>query len=350
MSIAEEFVKFNVLGIEENLVSKEDAFLISKYQKKLDILKNYKPHDYMLVTYSKQKQLEIINDLKKRRGAYNTITFYNSRGKRVKICEAFLVDGRILLQCSFVRGNKTFRMWLDTLLSELQKRNITKFRPHEFKTTYFKYVYDEIKEIRKSLNDIYQKYNNIYKARKNSLKQEFDKEINKYKPVIKEVKVKKELSNQEALEKAGKNKGVERVKDYFNSRITEEEKKIFLDWISKNIYSIRVYGLLDGRSGNVLKNEYGNIEGNLRLRDIKKDDAGKVVSSDNLSAYISLKSKDNPPMDILKKITSTKRKGTDLFYGNRLNDTNLALFLLLEYRDKGFKAGIRNLYRQIINE
>ena len=53
-------------------------------------------------------------------------------------------------------------------------------------------------------------------------------------------------------------------------------------------------------------------------------------------------------MEILKKVVSTKGRNENIFYGNRLNDKNLALFLLAEYHDKGFKAGIRNLYKYIV--
>ena len=346
-----DYVKFQVLGIEEDLVSEEDKKVINKLKLRKHILeaaKQDKNKVFVLETYSIEKQQKIFDELKLRQGDKTRITFLNDTNEPVEILGASIRHEKVLLRCRFCKRRNIFNMWLKTFINEIKKGNIRSIRPLKFVAAYFNTIDMSLKETSRNLQLIYDKYNNIYETRKLALKRDFENEIAGYKEVVKEAKIKKELSTEEALEKALKNKGVARIKDYWNTKISPEEKATLLNWLSQSIYSIRVYGLLDGKSGNVLKNKYSEIGGSVRLREVKRNEEGKVVSSDGISAYIALKFVNGAPEGILKKIVSTRRnKEQSIFSRNRICDTNLALFLLLEYKNKGFKAGVRNLYKQI---
>ena len=68
----QDYVKFNVLGIEKDLVTQEDKDLIYKLTQRKHILqghmKRFKdeldPLHYVIETYSKEKQCDIFNGLK----------------------------------------------------------------------------------------------------------------------------------------------------------------------------------------------------------------------------------------------------------------------------------------------
>lgn len=341
-----DYVKFNVLGIEEDLVSEEDKKLINKL-KQIKYILSKSNKKYMLEQYSLKTQINIFNNLKLRQGNKCRITFLNSKKSPVEILEVKQVKDKLLLECIFCKTRRKFNMWLSTFLNEFESKNICKLRPEGFVNNYLITVSDYIVKINKALAKIYNKYNKTYDDTENQLRTAYENELAKYPKIEKEAKaVRYQMTTQEALEKAKAFKGLERTKDYWNTRISQEEKDSLLKWISENIYSIRVYGLLDGQSGNTLLNEYSDV-GDVKIRPVKTNEEGKVTSQDSIVAHISFKQVENAPIDILKKVVSTKGRNENIFYNNRLNDKNLALFLLSEYHDKGFKAGVRNLYKEI---
>ena len=341
------YVKFNVLGIEEDLVSEEDKELIKKLQQRKHILQRNDSNKYVIETYRKDKQVDVFNKLKIRQGQKCRITFINDYGLPVEIAGAQVAKGEVLLNCIFCKTRKTFNMWLNTFLQGYKNGSMSKVKPDGFVNSYLISVKDSLNKTLAELQEIKDKYNKVYKETENALQAKYDSEIAKYSKIQKEAKSERyQLSAEEALEKAKSFKGLDRVKDYWNSKITEEEKQILLKWISENIYSIRVYGLINGQSGNTLLQEYADV-GNVKYREVKTNEEGKVTSQDSIVAHISFKTLENAPMEILKKIVSTKGRNENIFYNNRLNDKNLALFLLSEYHDRGFKAGVRNLYKEI---
>ena len=346
----QDYVKFNVLGIEKDLVSDEDKELIKKLTARKHIIKRAikDNREYVIESYSLATQCDIFNGLKLRQGQKCRLTFMNDYEMPVEITGAEIKDNKVLLHCVFCITRKTFKMWLDTFISEYTEEQITKIKPDKFAEYYLKSLQASLSEIKAELNTIKEKYNKIYKDKEEALKQEYDSELAKYDRITKEAKSQRyQMSAEEALEKAKSFKGLERTKDYWNTRISQEEKNSLLKWISENIYSIRVYGLLDGQSGNTLLNEYADI-GDVKIRPVKTNEEGKVTSQDSIVAHISFKQITDAPIDILKKVVSTKGRNENIFYNNRLNDKNLALFLLSEYHDKGFKAGVRNLYKYIV--
>ena len=345
----QDYVKFNVLGIEEDLVSNEDKDLIKRLNARKHIMQRAidKHNEYVIQSYPLTTQCDIFNGLKLRQGQKCRLTFMNDQNIPVEILGAELKDDKVLLRCVFCRTRKTFKMWLDTFLSEYFSGDIDKVKPDKFAEYYLKSLHVSLSEVKAELNTIKEKYNKIYKDKEEALKQGYDTELAKYDRITKEANSQRyQMSAEEALEKAKAFKGLERTKDYWNTRISQEEKDSLLKWISENIYSIRVYGLLDGQSGNTLLNEYADV-GDVKIRPVKTNEEGKVTSQDSIVAHISFKQVEDAPINILKKVVSTKGRNENIFYNNRLNDKNLALFLLSEYHDKGFKAGVRNLYKEI---
>ena len=346
------YVKFNVLGIEEDLVTQEDKDLIYKLNQKKHILARYLKEKgeniCNIETYNNKNQCDIFNGLKLRQGKKCRLTFINSSGYPVEITGAEIKNDKVLLNCIFCRTRKTFKMWLDTFLSDYKNNLIIKVKPDGFVKYYLTHAKDYYKETKEELNSIYEKYNKIYNDKQSELEAGYQAELAKYNKIEKEAKSERyQMTAEEAFEKAKSFKGLERTKDYWNTRTSETEKETLLKWISENIYSIRVYGLLGGQSGNTLLKEYSDV-GDIKIRPVKTNEEGKVTSEDGIVAHISFKQTKDAPMEILKKVVSTKGRNENIFYGNRLNDKNLALFLLSEYHDKGFKAGIRNLYKYIV--
>lgn len=343
----QDYVKFNVLGIEEDLVTKDDKDLIYKLTQRKNIL-NHCNKKFVIESYSLKSQADIFNGLKQRQGPKCRLTFMNDSNSPVQILGAEIKDNKILLSCVFCVTRRTFKMWLSTFLNGYLSGEITKVKPDGFANSYLLTIKSSLQKTKAELNEIYNKYNKIYKDKENALKAEYEKELAKTNRIKQEAKSERyQMTAEEALEKAKAFKGLERTKDYWNTKISQEEKDSLLKWISENIYSIRVYGLLDGQSGNTLLNEYADV-GDVKIRPVKTNEEGKVTSQDSIVAHISFKQVADAPIDILKKVVSTKGRNENIFYGNRLNDKNLALFLLSEYHSKGFKAGIRNLYKEII--
>ena len=345
-TVIKEYHRFNTFGIEENLVSPEDDATLEKlYHIRNFLLKAKDQNQLVIELYPDYKQLAIFNGLKARHGQKTRITFINDRGNPVEIKTACKYSSDIVLKCIFCRTRISFGMYLNTFIDEIKKNNITKIHPKGFARYYLKSISDALSDIDSELQELEDKYNKIYKEKAEELKREYEAELSKY-PKLESRKLKKELSPEEALNKAIKTLSLNRTKTYWNTKLSEEEKNTLLQWISKNIYSIRVYGVIDGRSGNVLSQEYSDVEG-VKLREVKRDDENQVISNDNITAHISFKTLEGAPKEIFEKIVSPKRRSKNIFYNNRLNDKNLALFLLAEYKDKGFKAGVRNLYKNI---
>jgi len=342
------YLKFNVLGMED-LVTPEDKEAIRKLTQRKHILLRAieKGKEYVIESYTLNNQCDIFNGLKLRQGQKCRLTFMNDQNMPVEIIGAELKDDKVLLSCIFCRTRKTFKMWLNTFLSEYFSGDIDKVKPDKFAEYYLKPLQESLTETKQALDEIHDKYNLMYLEKQKEIEAHYQEQLSIYPKVEQEAKAQRyQMSAEEALAKAKSFKGLERTKDYWNTRMTEEEKATLLKWISENIYSIRVYGLLNGQSGNTLLNEYADV-GDIKYREVKTNDEGKVTSQDSIVAHISFKTLENAPIEILKKVVSTKGRNENIFYNNRLNDKNLALFLLSEYNDLGFKAGVRNLYKQI---
>lgn len=351
-----DYVKFDVLGVSD-LISEEDKQRIKELETEKDFILNnpytkktidHRPL-YMIDLYSPEQQVRIFN-LQDRKGL--SIVFLNTENYKCKIVKAFLRGQTPILKWSFIYNtNKEFYLPLDRFLEIYSWGEFHDIYPKEFTKVYLTKVDDKLKALQDELDDFYQMLSALYEKEKDELKAgsleaelAFDK-LEKEAPSKRYSIKRKELSPDEALQAAYNTKDVQALKNKWKFILTEEEKKTFLEWIAKNIYSIRVYGVIDGRSGNLLKQEYGDY-GNIKYREPKTDEEGRNTSSDNISAYISLETTEEAPEEILRKFVG-RDESQELFRNNRLNSKNLALFLLSEYHDAGFKAGIRHLNKEI---
>jgi len=137
------------------------------------------------------------------------------------------------------------------------------------------------------------------------------------------------------------------IADAWNSTLTQAEQNTLINWLSKNIYSMRLYVVQGSSWDKAISELYPEeIYGKPR-RTISSE-----KSKDSINGYISVNSIDgNVPYDILKKITH-KQNNEDVikYYGKntyRINNYLLVLYLLNNYNKNGFKLGKTNLYKDI---
>lgn len=358
--VVKEYVDFQVLGISRNCQGdiEKDKGLADSLEAMLKRLKGKSPDTFLIECYSPYDQCRIINEMSKRNPEYPELIFINDWGKQTWIGKAYTTRIGVTLLCSFSNKGKWFSMRLTTFI-DVMRNMIGKvgfdeaarsFYPRRFFEVYFntvgnirEQILGRLENIRKTMEG----YNALYSTVKKNVEGEYALLGSQYPSLHSENDLpgrrKKCLTSEEALKKAMKYKGREAVKNYWNTYMSEEDRKILFDWIGRNIYSIRVYGLEEGRSGNMLRNEYPDL-GNVRYRKVKDDGCGET---DSIVAHISFKTTEGAPEELFRKVISTRNRDAGIFKGNRLNDTNLALFLLCEFHDQGFKAGVRNLYKQI---
>lgn len=341
-SAIKDYIRFGVLGLENVELEDEDKKELEKLTKQLKRLESISNKDlYVLQTYSQDTQVKIFSELKIRQNGH--VKFTNDIGLPCIINSVKLKYNDIALNCSFLWRpryvTKTdFSMWLSTFIADYKNKKITKIKPQKFEQVYLVTVKDRINELKAQINAIKSKYDTLYKQKENELKKANYQELNKTPRLEKEASAERyQLSNSEALEVAKTFKGVERTKSYWN-QVSKDEIVSLMGWIAKHIYSIRVYGLTGGQSGAALKNDYGEF-GEIKFRNPEYNDDGKLTSQDSIVAHISFDEVEDAPLDIFKKVVSAANKRESIFYQHRLNDKNLALFLLDEYNKFGFKAG-----------
>lgn len=338
-----DLIKFNVEGLNIE-VSEEDKARMEKLQNDIDKFSQC-PQDKLLIKcYPLKQQLKIFNELKDRQGQKTRLTFSNKADLPVEVVSAEKTrKDELLLNCKFLKSQKTFNMYLDTFISDAAK-----IKPRAFSKIYLSPVSDYVETLRAELNEIIDKYNKLYDAEKSRLSTAAYNDTKDFTELEKEGKANRyQMRGDEAIEVAKKYKGVEKVKNYWNTGLNADEKAEVIGWIANHIYSIRIYGVAEGKSGGILSQEYSD-SGNIKLRAVARNDAGEITSQDSILGHISFKhiNKSTAPLNILKKIC-TEKSHEDLFYENRLNDKNLALFLISEYHDCGFVAGMHRLSENI---
>ena len=92
----QDYVKFNVLGIEQDLVSKEDKELLYKLTQRKNIL-SHCDKKYVIESYSLKKQADIFNGLNQRQGPKCRLTFMNDQNHPVQILGAEIKNDKILV-------------------------------------------------------------------------------------------------------------------------------------------------------------------------------------------------------------------------------------------------------------
>lgn len=341
--------KFSVLGLDVD-VSPEDQLKYDELEtKRLQVFGQPEGTLY-IETFSEKTQINIFN-LKERKG--HLIKFLNSRNKKCYIKKCYDSIQGPIFTWSFEGKPDIYRMTVARFIEIYKQGEFHNIEPRKFEEIYFQPASKVLETIMTEIDKLNNKYNDLYKNKKSEVSKEYWNNLNQYDKLEQEAKperkvTKKDLSEEEALETAKKEKGVERVKSYWNSKLTKDEQAKLMGWVAANVYSIRIYALLGGQSGNALSAEYGDVQG-IKLREPEYNDANERTSQDSIGGYVYFKTTENAPLEIFEKIASEGRHFT-LGGGTvpkRFADKNFALFLISEYAKYGFVPGKRNLYRDI---
>lgn len=341
--------KFSVLGLDVD-VSEEDKVKYKELENKKKSLESAPEGTLYIETFSEKTQISIFN-LRERKG--KIIKFLNNKNRKCYIKRCFDSIQGPVFTWSFEGTSKIYRMSVERFIEIYKDGDFHDIEPRRFEEVYFKPVSEVLKDIEDEIETLNKKYNTLYNNKKSEVSKEYWNNLNQYDKLEQEAKperkvTKKDLSEEEALETAKKEKGVERVKSYWNSRLTKDEQARLMGWVAANIYSIRIYALLGGQSGNALSAEYGDVKG-IKLREPEYNDNHERTSQDSIGGYVYFKSIKDSPIDLFEKIASVGRHFT-LGGGtvpNRFADKNFALFLISEYSKYGFVPGKRNLYKEI---
>ena len=263
------------------------------------------------------------------------VEFINSWGRRCKISNVGKRSNETFVWCTW--KDKKWSMSLDVLLKDC-KLLVEK----KFKNKYLTNM--TTKDLNKRLQILHskrEKYNTQYQNIIKNSDQVISKELNKHTP---EIKVEREAMRR-CMKQLRSDKLV--LKNAWNSTLTKEEQQTLINWLAKNIYSMRLY-VVEGSSWDKAISELypEEIYGKPR-RTVPSE-----KSKDSINGYISINNIDgNVPYDILKKITH-KQNSADVikYYGKntyRINNYLLVLYLLNNYNKNGFKLGKTNLYKDI---
>lgn len=241
-----------------------------------------------------------------------------------------------------VKSNKkkdSWEMWFKTIMRECNFINIEK----NVKDKYFEQI--TIQNIDNHILNLENKKNNLDKL--------YEQTISKADSVINN-EVKKHKSemvvSREAIRKAIRSiqQDSKEIANAFNSTLTQAEQQILIEWIAKNIYSMRLYVVKDSSWDKAISELYPEDLYGKHRQTIPSE-----LSKDSINGYISVNNIDGDvPYEILKKITH-KQKAEDVIKQNkgsskyRINNYLLVLYLLNNYNRCGFKLGKTNLNKDI---
>lgn len=241
-----------------------------------------------------------------------------------------------------VQSNKKkapWEMWFKTIMRECNFINIEK----NVKDKYFDQI--TIQNIDNYISNLENKKNNLDKL--------YEQTISKADNVI-NTEVKKHKSemvvSREAIRKAIRSiqQDSKEIANAFNSTLTQAEQQILIEWIAKNIYSMRLYVVKDSSWDKAISELYPEDLYGKHRQTIPSE-----LSKDSINGYVSVNNIDGDvPYEILKKITH-KQKAEDVIKQNkgsskyRINNYLLVLYLLNNYNRCGFKLGKTNLNKDI---
>ena len=241
-----------------------------------------------------------------------------------------------------VKSNKKkdfWEMWFKTIMRECNFINVEK----NVKDKYFEQI--TIQNIDNHISNLENKKNNLDKL--------YEQTINKADNVI-NTEVKKHKSemvvSREAIRKAIRSiqQDSKEIANAFNSTLTQAEQQTLIEWIAKNIYSMRLYVVKDSSWDKAISELYPEDLYGKHRQTIPSE-----LSKDSINGYVSVNNIDGDvPYEILKKITH-KQKAEDVIKQNkgsskyRINNYLLVLYLLNNYNRCGFKLGKTNLSKDI---
>ena len=196
-------------------------------------------------------------------------------------------------------------------------------------------------------------YISTLQNKRNNLEQLYNQKISTANSVINnEVKQHKSemVVSREAIRKAIRSiqQDSKEIANAFNSTLTQAEQQTLIEWIAKNIYSMRLYVVKDSSWDKAISELYPEDLYGKHRQTIPSE-----LSKDSINGYVSVNNIDGDvPYEILKKITH-KQKAEDVIKQNkgsskyRINNYLLVLYLLNNYNRCGFKLGKTNLNKDI---
>jgi len=328
--------KFEVLGNPLEDVEKEICELNNYKNRILNLIENniLNKNSYAIQLLSKNKIIEIFK--------YNRIYFKNSKERNCMIFNVYEKSNNIYVVCKFTKSFTT-NLWkpitLNRFLELYDRYEFNQLYPKNIREKYFMKLEDKLNLIESKLVNLQKEYKRLYKEKEEKINLDFNSEIKKH----------KKLESENIIISKNKNR-VDNIKEKISIYLNSIEKQKLMNWISDNIYSIRLYAIEGGRGSGRLS--YYKDFGNQKIRKPDLNEEGKLLKScDSANGYISFKNVEKIPVDvknILERITYNRNSNVkSLFNKNRLNDFNFSLYLLSEFNSYGFKSGIRNLNRFI---
>lgn len=241
-----------------------------------------------------------------------------------------------------VKSNKKkdcWEMWFKTIMRECNFIDVEK----NVKDKYFEQI--TIQNIDNYILNLQNKRTNLetlYNQTISKADNVINNEVKKHKSEI--------VVSREAIRKAIRSiqKDSKEIANAFNSTLTQAEKETLIEWLAKNIYSMRLYVVKGSSWDKAISELYPEDLYGKHRQTIPSE-----LSKDSINGYVSVNSIDgNVPYEILKKITH-KQKAEDVIKQNtgstkyRINNYLLVLYLLNNYNRCGFKLGKTNLNKDI---
>lgn len=138
------------------------------------------------------------------------------------------------------------------------------------------------------------------------------------------------------------------VVNAFNTYLTNDEKKILMNWLNQHVNTLRLYVLKGGVYDELLSKEFPDDKYGVKRRTNPNDT--EKGSSDYCIGYVGVDSLKNCPVDLFRRI-ARKKDNKDVFkqIGNqyRFNSYGFVLYLLSEFNDIGYITGVSNLKNRI---
>lgn len=265
----------------------------------------------------------------------------NFRNQRYWLCEIQKVwkkDNELYVQVKSHKKNDPWTMKFKTLYTDCKEFNISR----NIKDKYFKRINvmnadDQINYLKGKKKKYDELYNKTVKSANTLIKDELSKHNNEI--VVTRQAIRQSIRSIQQDTKV--------IADAWNSTLSEKEQQTLINWLSKNIYSMRLYVVKGSRWDKAISELYPDATYGTPRRTIPSD-----KSKDSINGYLSVNTiEGNVPYDILKKVTH-KQNSEDVikYYGKnkyRINNYLLVLYLLNNYNKNGFKLGKTNLNKDI---
>lgn len=265
----------------------------------------------------------------------------NFRNKAWWLCEIVNVWKKgfdLIVQVKSPKKNECWEMYFKTIMKDCKFQNLDE----KFKTKYL--VRINVKNIDNYIAELENKkklYDTKYRQTISNADRVINQEVSKHPNEM--------VVSREAIRKAIRSiqRDSKVMADAWNSTLTQAEQNTLINWLAKNIYSMRLYVVQGSSWAKAIDELYPeNIYGKRRQTEASE------LSKDSINGYVSLNNIDNIPYEILKKITH-KQKDSDVVKQNkgsskyRINNYLLVLYLLNNYNKNGFKLGKTNLNKDI---